>query len=53
VDGNAMCLAFHVKGMCNQQCGRNADHVEYNGTEYAPLVEWCTEHYPAAGGAGN
>ena len=30
-----------------------ADHVEYNGTEYAPLVEWCTEHYPAAGGAGN
>ena len=53
VDGKAMCLAFHVKGMCNQQCGRNADHVEYNGTEYAPLVEWCTEHYPAAGGAGN
>jgi hypothetical protein len=53
VDGQAMCLPFHVKGMYNQQCNRNADHVEYSGTELTPLGDWCTANYPATGGAGN
>ena len=53
VDGQVMCLPFHVKGMCNEQCNRNADHVQYSETELAPLANWCTANYPAAAGAGN
>ena len=41
-----MCLAYHVKGMCNPTCPRVGDHKEYSAEEYNPLVEWCTQHYP-------
>ena len=53
VDGQVMCLPFHVKGMCNEQCNRNADHVQYSETELTPLCNWCTANYPAAAGTGN
>jgi hypothetical protein len=46
VDGEQMCLAFHTKGTCNPNCGRIADHIEYSAEEYAPLLEWCTTHFP-------
>jgi len=49
VDGEAMCLPFHVKGLCNEQCKRKPDHVAYSDTELAPLSSWCTANYPAAG----
>lgn len=49
VDGGAMCIGFHVKGMCNERCPRAADHVAYNATQYAPMKQWCTEHYPREG----
>ena len=40
------CLAWHVKGTCNEACSRNADHVTYTAAEYAPLKAWCEEHFP-------
>ena len=51
VDGEPMCLPFHVKGMCNEQCKRKPDHVNYNGNELTELCSWCTANYPA--GTGN
>ena len=51
VDGEAMCLPFHVKGMCNEQCKRKPDHVNYNSNELTKLCSWCTANYPT--GTGN
>ena len=48
VDQQAMCLAFHAKGTCNNACGRKADHVAYTAEEYAPLVTWCASHFPTS-----
>jgi hypothetical protein len=44
---DSMCLAWHVKGMCNANCRQVADHRPYSASEYAPLVSWCKECYPA------
>ena len=44
---DSMCLAWHVKGMCNANCRQAADHHSYSAAEYAPLVTWCQECYPA------
>ena len=43
-----MCVAFHVKGMCNTRCGRAADHHPHTDAQDAPLVTWCGECYPQA-----
>ena len=43
-----VCLAWHVKGMCNANCSRSADHVPYTDAEYAPLHQWCTQHWPSS-----
>lgn len=43
----SMCLAWHVKGMCNSKCGLASDHSSYSAAEYAPLVSWCQTCYPA------
>jgi hypothetical protein len=43
----SMCLAWHVKGMCNADCRLAADHRSYSPAEYAPLVTWCQACYPA------
>ena len=48
IDGQAMCLALHAKGTCNNACGRKADHVSYTKEEYAPLAAWCQEHFPTS-----
>ena len=45
VDNQPMCIAWHCKGMCNNNCGRKADHVAYTDTEYAPLVTWCRTNF--------
>jgi hypothetical protein len=42
-----MCLAWHVKGMCNSNCGQREDHKPYSASQYAELVAWCEEKYPA------
>lgn len=44
---DSMCLAWHVKGMCNANCRQVADHRPYSASEYGPLVSWCQECYPA------
>jgi hypothetical protein len=41
-----LCLAWHVKGICNEGCSRKADHIAYTTEEYAPLKTWCDENYP-------
>jgi len=41
-----MCLAWHVKGMCNTSCPRAGDHKPYSDQDYKPLIEWCEKHYP-------
>ena len=47
VDGKEICLAWHMKGMCNQgKCPRECDHVEYSEQEYAPLIQWCKDNFP-------
>jgi hypothetical protein len=47
-DGEAMCLAWHSKGMCNTKCPRTADHMEYSADQYSVkdgLVDWCEKNY--------
>jgi hypothetical protein len=39
--GIDMCVSYHVKGVCNSNCGRAADHSTHNPEETAPLLEWC------------
>jgi hypothetical protein len=46
VDNNDICIAWHCKSMCNVNCGRKADHVQYTEEEYAPLIEWCAANFP-------
>ncbi len=46
-----MCLAYHVKGMCNLSCPCKEDHVEYSEEEYKTdqgLVKWCEGCYPGS-----
>jgi hypothetical protein len=35
-----MCISFHVKGVCNTNCGCNSDHVPHNAEETTCLVIW-------------
>jgi hypothetical protein len=39
-----MCLAWHTKGVCNENCPCAYDHVAYSTTEYAPMAAWCRDH---------
>jgi hypothetical protein len=39
--GVDMCVSFHVKGVCNTNCGRNSDHAPHNADETARFVAWC------------
>ena len=41
-----MCLAWHTKGMCNNECPHVADHIKYDASQYKPLKSWCDENYP-------
>ncbi len=43
-----MCLAYHVKGMCNIKCPRSAVHIHYTNDEYKPVLGWCEECYPGS-----
>jgi hypothetical protein len=44
-DNKPMCIAWHCKSMCNANCGRKADHIQYTPEEYEPLVAWCRENF--------
>jgi hypothetical protein len=39
-NGN-MCISYHVKGVCNSNCGRSSDHAPHNAGETARLLAWC------------
>jgi hypothetical protein len=49
--GEDMCVTFHVKGFCNANCRRNADHSPpgpvRNPAEEARLHAWCETCYVA------
>ena len=40
-----MCLSYHVKGMCNENCGKAADHHPHTDAQSNLLLTWCNEHY--------
>jgi hypothetical protein len=40
-NGVDMCVSYHVKGVCNSNCGRSADHNPHGDDETARLVAWC------------
>ena len=40
-----MCVSYHVKGMCNDRCGRSVDHAAHTPAQDNLLLEWCTAHY--------
>ena len=40
-----MCVAYHVKGVCNERCGRAVDHAAHTAAQNANLVTWCVAHY--------
>jgi hypothetical protein len=44
----SMCLEYHTRGRCNTACRLASDHVPYSASQYAPLVQFCTEHWPQA-----
>ena len=39
------CLAWHIKGECNTNCRRNADHAAYTDAQNQELHTWCQAHY--------
>eukprot|EP00980_Cylindrotheca_fusiformis_P012538 scaffold3079_cov119-Cylindrotheca_fusiformis.AAC.14 len=43
--GTPHCLAYHIKGLCNSNCGASADHRPLTEPETTALVTWCDEHY--------
>ena len=46
VNSQQMCLSWHVKGMCNENCRLATDHIRYADNEYKQLLDWCTANYP-------
>jgi hypothetical protein len=50
--GLDMCITFHVKGFCNANCRRNADHSPpgpvRNPAEESRLHAWCETCYVAS-----
>ena len=41
----AMCLPYHIIGMCNTRCHSVADHTPQSEADSNTLVAWCAEHY--------
>jgi len=44
-DSRPMCLAFHVKGMCNTNCTQAHDHHPQTLANHQTLLTWCTQHW--------
>ena len=44
-DNKPMCLAYHIKGVCNTRCQYAADHREHTPQEDATLKAWCAQNY--------
>jgi hypothetical protein len=39
--GSDICVSYHVKGICNSNCGRKLDHKPHSEGETTRLVSWC------------
>jgi hypothetical protein len=39
--GVDMCVSYHVKGVCNSNCGRKSDHKPHTEPETTRLLGWC------------
>jgi hypothetical protein len=44
----AICISFHVKGVCNNRCGSSLDHKRHTKQQDDELEKWCQEHYRVA-----
>ena len=44
-NGQTICLAYHIKAMCNTRCGHAADHRQHTPAETQTLVTWCGTNY--------
>jgi hypothetical protein len=44
-NGVPMCISFHVKGVCNSNCGRKADHKAHVAADKTKLLAWCSEAF--------
>ena len=40
-DGRHFCLSFHLKGMCNSNCGGRHSHRALSQSKFGRLVGWC------------
>jgi len=44
-DGKNRCLAYHVKGICNERCSNAHDHKSASDADDAALLAWCKDHW--------
>jgi hypothetical protein len=44
-DGKPMCLAYHIKGMCNERCKFRDDHGPHHESDDNIMAAWCAENY--------
>jgi hypothetical protein len=42
-----MCISYHVKGVCNTNCGRHSDHSPHSAAETSRLLSWCNLAFPS------
>ena len=47
------CVAYHMKGMCNEACLNAGDHGDHTREQDLPLREWCRLALPLAGAPAN
>jgi hypothetical protein len=43
-----MCLSYHLKGICNERCGRKNDHLPHSTEQDQALLAWAQVHYTVA-----
>jgi hypothetical protein len=44
-NGIEMCLAYHLKGVCNSNCAWHQDHQEHQPAEEQAMIRWCEQYY--------
>ena len=47
------CVAYHMKGMCNEACLNAGDHGGRPRDQDLPLWKWCWLALPSAGAPEN
>ena len=44
-DGTPMCLPYHCRGTCYDNCGRKKDHRPHDNTEEVTLCTFLTDNF--------